>query len=168
MKKIIPILFVVFLIYGFTNKEEILIPDYAIRFRVIANSNSIEDQTLKLEVKNSLENELNKLMLQAKNSEEAKKLIEENIKNIRNTVNKYTKNNTVSFGKNYFPEKEYQGVKYPSGEYNSLVVTLGNGIGNNWWCVMFPPLCLLEAKEEETEDINYSFYVKDTLSKYFS
>jgi len=81
---------------------------------------------------------------------------------------KYTKNNKVYFSKKYFPEKEYQGVKYPSGEYNSLVVTLGNGIGNNWWCVMFPPLCLLEAKEEETEDINYSFYVKDTLSKYFS
>lgn len=168
MKKIIPILFVVFLIYGLTNKEEILIPDYAIRFRVIANSNSIEDQTLKLEVKNALEGELNNLMLEAKNSEEAKQLIENNLKKIRNTVNKYTENNKVSFGKNYFPEKEYQGVKYPSGQYNSLVVTLGSGVGNNWWCVMFPPLCLLEAKENGTEEVNYSFYVRDTLSKYFS
>jgi len=114
MKKIIPILFVVFLIYGFTKKEEVLIPDYALRFRVIANSNSIEDQTLKLEVKNALEKEINTLMLQAKTSEEATKLIETNLKDIRNTVNKYTLENNVSFGKNYFPEKEYQGVKYPS------------------------------------------------------
>lgn len=168
MKKIIPILFVVFLIYGLTNKEEILIPDYAIRFRVIANSNSLEDQTKKLEVKNALEKEINQLMLKAKTSEEAKKLIEENMSNIRTTVDKYTKDNKVSFGKNYFPEKEYKGVTYPSGEYNSLVVTLGSGVGNNWWCVMFPPLCLLEAKENGTEEVEYKFYVTEVLNKYFS
>jgi len=168
VKKIIPILFVVFFIYGLTQKDEILIPDYAIRFRVIANSNSIEDQTMKLEVKNQLEKDLNNLMQKASTSKEAKKIIEDNLKNIRTTVNTYTKNNKVSFGKNYFPEKEYHGVTYPKGEYDSLVVTLGSGVGNNWWCVMFPPLCLLEAKEDGTEEINYSFYVKDVLNKYFS
>jgi len=168
MKKIIPILFVVFLIYGVTKKEEIIIPDYAIRFRVIANSNSIEDQTLKLEVKNALENELNTLMLQAKDSKEAGILIESHLKKIRSTVDKYTLNNKVSYGKNYFPEKEYEGVKYPSGEYDSLVITLGNGIGNNWWCVMFPPLCLLEAKENNTENVEYKFYVSEMINKYLS
>ena len=56
MKKLIPILFVIFLLYGFNNKEEIIIPDYAIRFRVIANSNSMKDQEQKLKVKNILEN----------------------------------------------------------------------------------------------------------------
>jgi len=168
MKKIIPILFVVFLVYGFTNKEEILIPDYAIRFRVIANSNTIEDQTLKTKVKTDLENKLNTLMLNAKTSEEANKIIEENMPMIRSTVDAYTKDNFVSFGKNYFPEKTYKGVTYPSGNYNSLVITLGSGSGNNWWCVMFPPLCLLEAKNNNTEDINYSFYVKDILDNYIS
>ena len=168
MKKIIPILFVVFLIYGITNKEEIIIPEYAIRFRVIANSNSIEDQTMKIKVKNELEKELNMLMQKAKTSEEAKKIIKENIHFIRNTVDKFTKDNKVSFGKNPFPEKEYHGVTYPSGDYESLVVTLGSGVGKNWWCVMFPPLCLLEAKEENKEDVNYSFYVKEILNKYFS
>lgn len=168
MKKIIPILFVVFLIYGIKNKEEILIPDYAIRFRVIANSNTIEDQTLKLQVKTALESKLNTLMVNAKTSEEAKEIIKKNMPVIRETVNEYTKENKVSFGKNYFPEKEYQKVTYPEGNYESLVVTLGSGVGNNWWCVMFPPLCLLEAKENNTDEVNYSFYVKEILNKYLS
>lgn len=168
MKKIIPILFVFFLIYGLTKKEEILIPDYAIRFRVIANSNTIEDQTLKTEVKVALEKELNSLMSNAKTSEEAREIIKDNLKNIRKTVDRYTENNKVSFGYNEFPEKEYHGVTYPQGEYESLVVTLGKGTGNNWWCVMFPPLCLLEAKENNNEEINYSFYVQEIIKKYKS
>ncbi len=168
MKKIIPFLFLFFLGYAFTNKEEILIPDYAIRFRVIANSNTIEDQTNKILVKNKLETKINDLMLNAKNSEEATKIIQENLSEIRNEVDKISQENKVSFGMNYFPEKIYKGVKYPSGNYQSLVVTLGNGSGNNWWCVMFPPLCLLDAKEEQKENVEYRFYVKDVLEKYFS
>lgn len=168
MKKIIPILFVFFLIYGLTNKEEIVIPDYAIRFRVIANSDSKEDQDLKLEVKNELDETLNTLMLQAKNSKEAKLLLEKNMNTIHSIVDKYTENNLVSLGKNYFPEKEYQGITYPSGEYESLVITLGSGKGKNWWCVMFPPLCLLEAKENQTDEVEYKFYFQEVLDKYTS
>ncbi len=168
MKKMIPILFVFFLLYGYINKEEILIPTDAIRFRVIANSNEEIDQEVKMKVKDAIEQEVNKLMLEAKNSEEAKKLINENMDNIQQIVNQYTTDNKISFGVNYFPEKEYHGVTYPSGEYESLVITLGNGVGNNWWCVMFPPLCLLEAKNENTNDINYKFYVQEIIEKYTS
>lgn len=168
MKKIIPILFVFFLIYGYANKEEILIPTDAIRFRVIANSNDEIDQEVKMKVKEAIEQEVNKLMLEAKNSEEAKKLINENMEHIQQIVNQYTTDNKIFFGVNYFPEKEYHGVTYPSGEYESLVITLGNGVGNNWWCVMFPPLCLLEAKNENTDDINYKFYVQEIIEKYTS
>lgn len=168
MKKMIPILFVFFLIYGYANKEEILIPTDAIRFRVIANSNEEIDQEVKMKVKEAIEQEVNKLMLKAKNSEEAKKLINENMEHIQQIVNQYTTDNKISFGVNYFPEKEYHGVTYPSGEYESLVITLGNGVGNNWWCVMFPPLCLLEAKNENTDDINYKFYVQEIIEKYTS
>ena len=168
MKKMFPILFICFLIYGYANKEEILIPTDAIRFRVIANSNEEIDQEVKMKVKEAIEQEVNKLMLKAKNSEEAKKLINENIDYIQQIVNQYTMDNKISFGVNYFPEKEYHGVTYPSGEYESLVITLGNGVGNNWWCVMFPPLCLLEAKNENTDDINYKFYVQEIIEKYTS
>ena len=68
---------------------------------------------------------------------------------------------------NYFPEKVYKGVKYEEGEYESFVVTLGNGMGKNWWCVLFPPLCLLEAEEtEETTEVEYKFFISELIDKY--
>ena len=76
MKKAIPILFIFFVIYALTNKEEILIPDYAIRFRIIANSNSVEDQELKMTIKEELDNVLTPLMSDAKTSKEAIEILE--------------------------------------------------------------------------------------------
>ena len=73
---------------------------------------------------------------------------------------------TINYGNNYFPEKEYKGVMYPEGNYESLVITLGSGLGENWWCVLFPPLCLLEAEEEETNSVNYTFYIKEVIEKF--
>lgn len=166
MKKIIPVLFVFFLFYFYTNKEQILIPDYAIRFRVIANSNSKEDQDLKIKVKDEVEERLNKLMIKAKSSEEAKQLLQNELDTIKTLVNTYTKDSEVSFGQNYFPEKEYHGVIYQSGNYDSLVITLGHGLGNNWWCVMYPPLCMLENKNNE--EVEYRFLIQDILNKYQS
>lgn len=65
---------------------------------------------------------------------------------------------------NYFPEKEYKGVKYDEGYYESLVITLGEGKGKNWWCVLFPPLCLVEA--EESDKVEYKFFIKELIDKY--
>ena len=168
MKKIIPILFVFFLLYGLNNKEEIIIPNYAIRFRVVANSNSMKDQELKLKVKSTLESDLNKLMSEAKNSDEAKELISNNLSSIRKKVNEIVPSNKVSFGKNYFPSKTYHGINYEAGMYDSLVITLGNGDGNNWWCVMFPPLCLIEGKDNNSNDVEYRLLIKDIITKYQS
>ena len=67
---------------------------------------------------------------------------------------------------NYFPSKEYKGVKYEEGYYESLVITLGKGEGDNWWCVLFPPLCLIEG-EEDTE-VEYKSIVMEILDKYLS
>ena len=73
----------------------------------------------------------------------------------------------VHYGLNYFPEKKYKGVTYKEGYYESLVVTLGEGKGENWWCVLFPPLCLLEAEETNTNAVEYKFFVQDLITKYF-
>ena len=62
------------------------------------------------------------------------------------------------------PEKEYKGTTYEEGYYESLVITLGSGEGDNWWCVLFPPLCLLEA--EDSDDVEYTSYVKELVDKY--
>ena len=67
---------------------------------------------------------------------------------------------------NYFPKKEYDGVVYPDGNYESLVITIGDGLGDNWWCVLFPPLCLLDAEDNNTGNIEYKSYVKEVIEKF--
>ena len=141
-----------------------LIPEDAIRIRVIANSNSKEDQNLKKEVKAELENYLYKKLSKVKDVNTADKVIRNELPKVDNIVSKYTKNYDINYGMNYFPKKEYKSVTYEEGEYQSLVVTLGNGLGNNWWCVLFPPLCSLEG--EESTDVEYHSYVVDMINKY--
>ena len=86
-------------------------------------------------------------------------------------INKLIKQNlmsdnfTVNYGMNYFPSKTYKGIVYDGGYYNSLVVTLGDGEGDNWWCVLFPPLCLME-ENETTSDVEYKFFVKSIIEKF--
>ena len=55
---------------------------------------------------------------------------------------------------------------YKAGNYESLVVTIGEGAGNNFWCVLFPPLCLLDNEKTDTSDVEYQFYVKNILDKF--
>ena len=81
--------------------------------------------------------------------------------------NGYDKDFVIHFGDNYFPEKDYRGVHYEAGAYESLVVTIGEGEGDNWWCVLFPPLCLLEASENETGDVECQFFVAKMIEKFF-
>lgn len=151
------------LISNFITKENI-IPENAIRIRVIANSNSEEDQKLKKEIKNDLEFFLYDKLKDIDNIEVADKTIKKELPSVKKLIEKYTDNYKVNYGLNYFPKKEYKGIEYNEGEYKSLVVTLGNGLGDNWWCVLFPPLCLLEAKD--STDVEYHSYVVDLINRY--
>ncbi|MBQ9834410.1 MAG: stage II sporulation protein R [Bacilli bacterium] len=160
MKKIIIGLFILTIVINiFKKKEEFLIPDEALRFRVIANSNSLEDQLLKSKVKNNVETEIFKLLNEVNSYSDARTILENNTDLINEKVSQYTMNYQINIGKNYFPEKEYKGVKYEAGEYDSLVITLGSGIGNNWWCVLFPPLCMIDEQETSIEEYNYQLYI---------
>ncbi len=171
MKKIsIVLLIVIILILSNTKARANIIPDEAIRFRVIANSNSDYDQEIKMLVKDSVEKKLYNLLKNTKGIDSAREIINANIDDIDNVVNKTLKDNNydkeynINFGMNYFPEKEYKGVTYDEGYYESLVITLGSGEGNNWWCVLFPPLCLLEA--EESDEVEYKFFIQELIDKY--
>lgn len=168
LKKIIVLLFfVTVLIYLTTgNTSGILIPSDAIRFRIIANSNSLEDQVLKMKIREEIEPVFAQIMDSSNSKEETKKLIDQNMSKIEEIIEQYNVEYTINYGNNYFPEKEYKGIIYPEGNYESLVITLGSGLGNNWWCVLFPPLCLLEASEEESSNANYTFYIKEVLERF--
>ncbi len=167
MKKVIIILFIISLITIFKgNKNNIIIPNDAIRFRVIANSNSLEDQQKKLIIKDKIEKEVYELISKAKKTEEARSLIEDNIDSIKKTIDNYNIPYHINYGYNYFPNKNYKGVMYKAGNYESLVITLGEGLGENFWCVLFPPLCLLESDKEDVSEIEYKLFVKDLLDKF--
>lgn len=174
MKKILAIITIILIIVLVSGKEEeVLIPKEAIRFRVIANSDESLDQELKYIVKDKIQNQMTNDLKDAKDVESARLTIkkhipeyEETLKETLATENKNL-NYEINYGINYFPNKNYKGVTYSEGYYESLVVTLGAGNGNNWWCVLFPPLCLLEAEESDQEEVEYKFFIKELIDKYF-
>ncbi len=171
MKKIIICLtlITVFLIYNEVKSEEIIIPDTAIRLRVIPNSNSALDQNMKIKVKDYLEENTYELLREETNIEEARILIQENIPSLEENIeqifeeNNYKMTYEINYGYNYFPEKEYRGITYNEGYYESIVISIGNAEGDNWWCVLFPNLCLIDL--ENTSDTEYKSWVIEAINK---
>lgn len=164
MKKIIFLLVSIIIgIMVYQRSDEIIIPSDAIRVRIIANSNSIEDLYKKKKLKEEIKNDLYDLVKKASSSYEADNILKSNLNNIKNMVYKKDNNSKVDYGINYFPSKTYKGVVYPEGEYESLVITLGSGLGDNWWCVLYPPLCMIDDNND-TSDVEYRWLVSDLLN----
>jgi len=92
--------------------------------------------------------------------------LKEEIEKIFNK-NNYDEDFVIHYGENFFPDKLYKGVSYESGIYESLVITIGEGQGDNWWCVLFPPLCLLETQESEIDEVDYQFFVQNLIEEIF-
>ena len=168
MKKLffIMLIFVFYLGFGQLTQQKNIIPTDAIRIRVLANSDSKEDQQNKQQVRQVLENYLYGILESATTIEEASEIIENNMPRIKEMISKnFSGEYTINYGMNYFPKKEYKGIIYDEGYYNSLVVSLGEGLGQNWWCILFPPLCMLDGTE--MDDVEYRSLVNDILNKYF-
>jgi len=173
MKKILIIISIVLIFTLVTqnvNAEDVMIPNEAIRLRILANSNSVYDQEVKMDVAMKVQDEIYKILKNEDSIDGAKTTLEENIPKLESIVERIFKEKSymntfkVEYGYHYFPEKEYKGVKYDAGEYESLLITLGEGKGDNWWCVLFPPLCLVEA--EESSEVEYKFFIQELIEKY--
>lgn len=176
MKKLITIILILtilFIISNNSSNKEVMIPKDSIRFRVVANSNSKKDQENKKLIANNLRNDVTKILANSNNINESRTALKSNIDKFKLNIDKTIKENnidenyTINYGNNYFPQKSYKNVKYKEGEYESLVVTLGDGAGENFWCVLFPPLCLLEGEETEKDNVEYSSIIKEVIDKYF-
>ena len=172
MRKLIIFLITITLIFSFskTASGERLIPDEAIRLRVISNSNSQYDQQIKMKVKDELQTEMYLLLKDTRNIDEARNIIKSNLGHFDNGIKdtldkeKYPLGYSLDFGEHYFPSKKYKGIEYEKGYYESLLVKLGKAEGDNWWCVLFPPLCLLEG--HESTEVEYKFFVKEIINKF--
>ena len=165
MKKIIVLgicLFIGVLVYS--KSDELIIPDDAIRVRIIANSNSISDLYKKNKLKEDIKFDLYNLIKDASSKKEADGIIKNNISEIKKILNNKISDYKIDYGLNYFPRKIYKGIIYPEGEYESLVITLGKGYGDNWWCVLYPPICMIEDNNDYS-DVEYRLAISDVLKK---
>ena len=160
-----------YVIIGNVIAKNDIIPDEAIRIRVIANSNSEYDQEIKNKVRKTIEYDMYNLLKNTTKLKEAKELINNNLKFVEKDIDTLLQNEkyglpfNINFGLNYFPKKKFKGITYNEGYYESVVVTLGEGLGDNWWCVLFPPLCMMEA--EESTNVEYTTMIEEIINKYF-
>ncbi|MDA2461297.1 stage II sporulation protein R [Bacillus cereus group sp. MYBK65-1] len=128
-----------------------VIPKEAVRLRILANSDSDKDQALKRKVRDEVKAQIDGWVADLTSFEEARKVIQSHIPEIKKTVENTLKREgskdsfQVKFSKNVkFPTKVYGNFIYPAGEYEAVLITIGEGEGANWWCVLFPPMCFLD------------------------
>lgn len=125
-----------------------------IRLHVVANSDSAEDQAMKLKVRDAVV----KYMEGQPDLESARSYITENLAGIEREAERVLAEEGAAYPAranlkvSYIPQKSYEDLTLPAGNYEALKVTLGRGDGQNWWCVVFPQLCLIGETSEETED----------------
>ena len=146
------------------------IAESVFRLHILANSDSKEDQELKIKVRNSLLDYMNSLCSNCKSKEEAITLVEQNKENFReialNTVkeNGYNYDVKINIGNFQFPTKNYGDISLPAGFYDALRVEIGEAKGQNWWCVMFPPLCFVDISSGIVPDESKKL-MEDNLSE---
>ena len=157
------------------------ISESVFRLHVIANSDSQEDQNLKYKVRDKILEYMNEISIDCSSKDEVIALAKENQENFQDIAKNVIKENgydydvNVSIGNYEFPTKNYGDISLPAGNYDALRIEIGDAVGQNWWCVMFPPLCFVdvtsgvvpdESKETIKENLNDEEYnlISDTES----
>ncbi|MEH7443363.1 stage II sporulation protein R [Bacillus sp. JJ1122] len=138
-----------------TAQEAMVIPNEAIRLRILADSDSDKDQAIKRLVRDEVNKEITKWVKDLTSLNDARNVIKSKLPEIQaiavNVVKSEGSTQSVKteFDKVQFPTKLYGQFLYPAGEYEAILITLGEGEGANWWCVLYPPLCFLDFSNGE-------------------
>lgn len=171
-------LFILVSALSYVNAVSSNIADSVFRLHVIANSDSEEDQALKLKVRDELLSYMNTLAKDCSSKEEVVALAKEHQAEFKAIAQKVISDNgfsypvTIQIGDSNFPTKTYGDISLPAGTYDALRVQIGEAKGKNWWCVMFPPLCFVDvstgivpddSKKEMQESLSDEEY--DLISK---
>ncbi|KAF1677949.1 MULTISPECIES: stage II sporulation protein R [Bacillus] len=147
-----------------SENQPVVIPDEAIRLRILANSDREKDQQLKRQIRDAVNKEITTWVEDITSIDEARRLIRSKLPEIKAIAKETMKKEgadqsiSVDFNNISFPTKLYGNMVYPAGEYEAILITLGKGEGANWWCVLFPPLCFLDfsngeaVKEQEDQE----------------
>lgn len=147
---------IIFLLCGVVNNASFgLQPQEFLRIHIRANSNSSQDQEVKYKVKDAVVDALIPLLKDCQSKNEAMQMIKNNFAFIENVANEVLCKNNFSYSSNakltneYFPTRVYDNLTLPEGNYDALILNLGNGEGNNWWCVVFPAFCFTQTKNPD-------------------
>ena len=162
MNKILTVITVicmsVLLIFLLPTHGESDVYDSVIRLHVVANSDSEEDQALKLMVRDAVLKTANNISLDTSDVSEAKEVFESNLFQLEAAAQEcikkegYSYDVSVCLGEENYPTKNYEKLCFPAGKYLSLQVKIGDANGKNWWCVLFPPLCMSAASDMSASD----------------
>lgn len=174
MKKLISIMIAivsVFLLAGCgsnsTTQEQYL------RIHIRANSNSRIDQNIKYTIKDDLVNYLTPLVSQCNSFDEVVDMIDDNINDMENlcdnilTDNGFSYTSKIMINEEYFPTRAYGEYVLESDFYDAIIVNLGEAKGDNWWCVVYPPLCFLNAKNVDKNNIVYKSKILELINNFF-
>lgn len=135
------------------------IPEESIRLRILANSDSPADQAVKRHIRDAVVADMERYATQSQTIEEARRTIASRLPAIEELVRRELTQRGFDYavkaelGSVPFPTKMYGGTVYPAGDYEALRITLGAGAGQNWWCVLFPPLCFVDSVSGEATDV---------------
>ena len=143
-----------------------------IRIHIRANSNSDVDQNVKLKVRDQIINYITPLIAKCSDSNDVKKILSNNLENIEEVADEVLLLNGFNYVSNaginneYFPSREYNGNIFPSDYYDALIINLGTGNGDNWWCVAYPPLCFV-GEDSNMNGVKYKSKILEIIEKYF-
>lgn len=152
------VIFVLLLFCFYSEKVNNDLSNTMIRLHIVANSDSAEDQRLKYQVRDAVIAHIQGQMNELENKNDAKNYVEENLRELESIANKVIASNGMSdtarasFGKFPFPTKQYGNFMLPAGFYDAVKIDIGDAEGKNWWCVMFPPLCIVDDTKGEMDE----------------
>ncbi len=144
-----------------------------LRVHIRANSNSAEDQGIKMQVKTAVVDYLTGEIASGSTFEEVYAILKANLENIEATANKvlaengFTYKSHASLREEYFPTRSYNDYTLENGYYDALILELGKGEGNNWWCVVYPPLCFIGAEGSDGRNIKYKSKFIEIIQNFF-
>lgn len=151
--------------------QNIEIPEESMRLRILAHSDSVRDQWLKREVRDEIVQQITEWVEEVETLEEAREQVQLSLPEIEQIVGQTIQEHgfdytfSVEYGQIAFPSKLYGNKLYPAGEYEGLLVKIGYAQGDNWWCVLFPPLCFVDFGTGEVQDPDQEAEETDELEK---
>ena len=177
MKKVIAILsaFAILIVgtvlvcsYNYRQEEESYL-----RVHIRANSNQEADQAVKYQVKSAVVDFLTPKLANGKTFAEAYDILNENLDQIESVANNVLQENGFEYkskarlNEEYFPTRSYGEYTLENGYYDALILELGSGTGNNWWCVVYPPLCFIGKEGNNANNIKYKSKLVEIVQKFF-